>query len=138
MVLLPGPDFATVTQAKYSSLKPTDSPEDFRARHPSTQMCMCPFFLQKTHDEQILPWDVILILLFFCCSQSALGISLPTGGKQCNFHKQCQIFACTAKDISPSQIKGNTIRTDAIGNHNPYSQQYKVSEAGGAQFLFLT
>lgn len=136
MVLLPGPDFATVMQVKYSSLKPTDSPEDFRVRHPSTQMCMCPFFLQKPHDEQILPWDVMLTLLFFCCSQSALGISLPTGEKQCNFHKQCQIFACTAKDVSPSRIKGNTIRTDAIGNHNPFLDSIKSLRQGERSFYF--
>lgn len=34
-------------------------------------------------------------------------------------------------------IKGNTISIDAIGNHNPFLQQYKVSEARGAQVLFL-
>lgn len=100
-------------------------------------MCMYLFFLQKTHDEQLLPWDVILTLLFSCCSRSVLGICLTTGEKQCDFHKQYQIFAWSARDVSPSLIKGNAIRTDAVGNHNPFSQQYETSESGGAQFLLL-
>lgn len=51
LVLLPGPDFAALMQAKDSSLEPVNSPEGFRARHLSTQVCkhrgLCILFPSK-------------------------------------------------------------------------------------------
>lgn len=88
------------------------------------------FFLQKTHYEQLLPWDVMFTLLFSCCSQTALGIHLTAG------EKQCQISTCSAQDLSAPLIKGSATGAAAIGNHDPFSHPNEVSEAGEAHILF--
>lgn len=67
----------------------------------------------------------------------ALAISLAAREKQHDFPRQCQRRGCYAEDVFPCLIRGRTISTEAIGNRNPFSQRYRVSEAGGTRFLLL-
>lgn len=123
------------------SLEPINSPEGFRARHLSTQVCkhraLCTLFPSENTQRATSALGCDVPLLFSCCSQTALGIHLTAGEEQCHFHEPCQIFTCSAQDLSPPLIKGNAIGAAAIGNHNQFSHQNKVSEARGAQILFL-
>lgn len=101
LVLLPGPDFAALMQAKGSSLEPINSPEGFRARHLSTQVskhrALCTLFPSKSRKQRATSaLGCAVHLLFSCCSQTALGMHLTAGEEQCHFHEQCQIFTCSA------------------------------------------
>lgn len=51
------------------------SAKDFSTRHQFANTDVFLFYLQKTRDLQLLPWDAMLTSLFSCCSQHLLSAS---------------------------------------------------------------